>query len=380
MSQGAREPGLWLPRSYGLWCCLRTNPPEEDRGWIVGLGLREEWCKVGALFAYVVRKAFVVADEVSAGDRGPLHVERGVGEPDLVTVLGALRAVARLRSMAVDHPVIRRQRGRIRRVVAEIVVGDRNGPVLRHVNCWRECLLVATRDVGRRVVDLHGRRPAKAAVGRGRERDTVVPEGKALGEALVLPDGVELAAVRVDRDVGDDAAGADRVVVWIDHAGVHHLLEPDGAGPRLSVVLRAHDGHVEKGSTRTADVADEGEDVDELALRTHRDLIAHGLCEVARVEDDARFLPARPAVGGSREQRRRPNDSLNLGEPVPDRVYEARVVGIGGYRVLVVKAFGVGVEDERDRVAPGKPTVGRLADEHGVRVASERRVGSLIVR
>ena len=49
------------------------------------MGLREEWRKVGALVADVVRKAFVVADEVSAGDRGLLHVERGVGEPDLVT-------------------------------------------------------------------------------------------------------------------------------------------------------------------------------------------------------------------------------------------------------------------------------------------------------
>ena len=77
------------------------------------------------------------------------------------------------------------------------------------------------------------------------------------------------------------------------------------------------------------------------------DLIAQGLREGARVVDDARFLPASPAVGGSREQRRPPEDRTNRGETVPDRVHEARVVGIGGYGVLVVEASGVGVADER---------------------------------
>src|SRR5215212_2892557 len=337
-----------------LTLAVGTDSPEEDAGGIHPLLPREEGREVRAFSGHVVRKALVVADEVSARLRGSLHIERGVGQPNLGAVPRALRAVALLRSVAVDHPVIRRQRVRIRRVVAEIVVGDRDGPVLRHVNCWRECLLVAGRDVSRRVVDLHGGRPGKAAVGRGRERDTVVPAEKAVGEALVLPDGVELAAVRVDRDVGDDVAGADRIagaerlaVVWVDYAGVHHPLEPDEARPRLAVVLGAHDTHVEKGSTRPANVADEGGDVDELALRTHRDLIAQGLREGARLVDDARFLPASPAVGGSREQRRPPKDRTNRGPTVPDRVYEARVVGIGGYGVLVVEALGVGVADER---------------------------------
>src|SRR5215208_989954 len=340
---------VWSARShYAPNWLLGTDSPEEDGGGVHPLRPREEGREVGAFSGYVVRKALIVAQEVSAGHRGSLHVERDVRQPHLRAVLRAPRAVAPLRSVAVDHPVICRQRVRIRCVVAEIVVGDRNSPVLRHVNCWRECLLVAGRDVGRRVVDLHGGRPGKAPVGRGRERDAVVPAEKALGEALVLPDGVELAAVRVDRDVGDAVAGADRVtVVWVDHAGVHHPLEPDGARPRPAVVLGAHNGHVEKGSTRPANVPDEGEDVNELALRTHRDLIAQGLREDTRVVDDARILPASPAVGGSREQRRPPNDRTNRGETVPDRVYEARVIGIGGYRVLVVKPIGVIVADER---------------------------------
>src|SRR5918997_1828305 len=96
--------------------------------------------------------------------------------------------------------------------------------------------------------------------------------------------------------------------------------------------------------------------------------------------DHVRPPPPPPAVGGSREQRRPPQDRANLGEPVPDRVYETRVVGIGGHRVLVVKAIGVIVADERDRVAPGKPAVGGLADEHGIRVGAEGRVGSKIDR
>src|SRR5215208_2764913 len=129
-------------------------------------------------------------------------------------------------------------------------------------------------------------------------------------------------------------------VVWVDYAGVDHPLEPDGAGPRLAVVLGAHDAHVENGSTRPANVPDEGEDVDELALRTHRDLIAQGLREGARVVYDARILPASPAVGGSRKQRRPPNDRANRGEPVPDCIHVARVVGIGDYRGLVVEASG----------------------------------------
>ena len=69
-----RGGSLYSPNKH-----LGTDSSEEDGGGILPLRLREEGRKVGAFTGYVIRKALVVADEVSAGVRGSLHVERAVG-------------------------------------------------------------------------------------------------------------------------------------------------------------------------------------------------------------------------------------------------------------------------------------------------------------
>src|SRR5215217_2785149 len=83
VNRGAGGPSI---RPNGL---LGTDSPEEDGGGIHPLRPREEGREVGAFSGHVVRKALVVAQEVSAGVRGSLHVERGVGQPKLGAVLRA---------------------------------------------------------------------------------------------------------------------------------------------------------------------------------------------------------------------------------------------------------------------------------------------------
>ena len=109
---------------------LRTDSPEENAGRIAGVGLREERRKVGA----VVGEALVVAYEAAASYRGVRHVEQFLGQAGLVAVIRVIGAVAGGRRMAVHNLVIGWQGVRVGGVVAEVVVGDRNGSVVRHVH------------------------------------------------------------------------------------------------------------------------------------------------------------------------------------------------------------------------------------------------------
>src|SRR5215218_10171136 len=129
---------------------LGTEPSEVDAGRIGALALREE----GPEARPSVGQALVVAHEVAARYRSLLHVERRVGQPDLITVIIGIGTAADGSRVAVYRPVVGKQRVRIVRVVAEVVVGDGHGPVIRHVHRGGERLLVTCRDVRWGLVDL----------------------------------------------------------------------------------------------------------------------------------------------------------------------------------------------------------------------------------
>src|SRR4029453_7385175 len=143
--------------------CQRDN----ELGSRVGrLGLREQREELTA----GLREADVVAKEQASGIGRQLLVERRVCCPRLRPRCPAV--------MRVEEPVVRRQRGWIRRVETQVVVRHADRAVGQRLDRRRERLHVGS------CVDPDRRRPGDAAVERLRERN----RGPGRGKRSVLPD------------------------------------------------------------------------------------------------------------------------------------------------------------------------------------------------
>src|SRR5262249_10474982 len=235
-------------------------------------------------------------------------------------------------------------------VVAEVVVGHRDGAVAVDGDVRRKGLLVARRDGRRRLVDLDRVRPVQAAVGGHGKGDVVVGE---TAEAAVRPDGVEVAVVRVGGDGEDRLAGPHRGA-GVRVADVHR---PDGGagddvGPGGALVLGGDDAqHVPARLGRLVARAGEArEDVHQRAVRLDDDLVAEprlvglavGQVPVRRGRVGGRAaVPGEAAVGGAGEE-----DVFAEGEPVE------------GVDVLAVAGMVEAVPDDVDGLAGGVGRVG----------------------
>ncbi len=255
-------------------------------------------------------------------------------------------------------PVVSRQCCGLRGEVAEVVVGDANGPTCIDVDRRREGWPPMRR------VDADRSAPVVASVGGGGQSDLIEV---AAVEASVLPDDVELPSLGIDRGLRNDVTRSDRLAgVGVGHKDRAKFGDDLRLCPGAAPVSRFHKGNIERLASGVQDQIEEV--IERPVARVDHDLVTDRLGILLGVDDDLGSAPSPATVGGLREIRVSSEGTrvrVVVGaigwrdQSVPNCIRGPSFDRIGGYRLLVGEELAAvaRIADDCLQVVPGLAAV-----------------------